>query len=71
MDSHIILATTRINSLTGLTAFSALPDAPVLPERPARIRTALAMVRRAVTRTPRPDRVAPEVAAATRMSACA
>lgn len=71
MDSHIILAKTRIDSLPGLTAFSALPDAPVLPERPARVRAALAAVRHALTRTPRPARVSPEAATAARMSACA
>jgi hypothetical protein len=31
MDTHIFFADKSIRSLHGLTAFSALPNAPVLP----------------------------------------
>jgi hypothetical protein len=31
MDMHVFFADQSIRSLDGLTAFSALPDAPVLP----------------------------------------
>ena len=31
MEMHVFFTDTAISSLDGLTAFSALPDAPVLP----------------------------------------
>ena len=36
MDFHHLLTQRSITSMSGLTAFSALPDAPVLAERPSR-----------------------------------
>jgi hypothetical protein len=36
MDSHVFLTHQAVRSLDGLTAFSALPDAPVLPYKPRR-----------------------------------
>jgi hypothetical protein len=36
MDSHVFLTHQAVRSLDGLTAFSALPDAPVLPVKQRR-----------------------------------
>ena len=36
MDPHVFLTDRFVRSLDGLTAFSALPDAPVLPVKPRR-----------------------------------
>jgi hypothetical protein len=36
MDVHHVLAHRSTTSMTGLTAFSALPDAPVLADHPTR-----------------------------------
>jgi hypothetical protein len=48
MEAHVFLTHQAVRSIDGLTAFSALPDAPVLPYKPrrrplrslARVRTA-------------------------------
>jgi hypothetical protein len=45
MDFHHVLAQHYGNSLGGVTAFSALPDAPVLGDEPSRVRTAIAALR--------------------------
>jgi hypothetical protein len=49
MDFHHVLAQHYGDSLRGLTAFSALPDAPVLGDEPSRLRTAIAAVRARAT----------------------
>jgi hypothetical protein len=36
VDTHVFLTNQSVRSLDGLTAFSALPDAPVLPYKPRR-----------------------------------
>ena len=36
MEAHVFLTHQAVRSLDGLTAFSALPDAPVLPHKPRR-----------------------------------
>jgi len=36
MEAHVFLTHQAVRSLDGLTAFSALPDAPVLPYKPRR-----------------------------------
>ena len=36
MESHVFLTHQAVRSLDGLTAFSALPDAPVLPVKAPR-----------------------------------
>jgi hypothetical protein len=51
MEAHQVLSQHYLASLTGLTAFSALPDAPVRPERHSRLRTVLTALRQ--------DRVGP------------
>jgi hypothetical protein len=40
MDTHVFLTNQAVRSLDGLTAFSALPNAPVLPYTPRRRRFA-------------------------------
>jgi hypothetical protein len=49
MEAHVLLTHQSVRSLDGLTAFSALPDAPVLPykERRRRSLRSLAPVRAA------------------------
>ena len=41
MEAHVFLTHQAVRSLDGLTAFSALPDAPVLPYKPRRRRSLL------------------------------
>ena len=36
MEMHVFFTDQAVRSLDGLTAFSALPDAPVLPVKPRR-----------------------------------
>ncbi len=56
MDFTHVLAQQYIRSLTditgsrGITAFSALPDAPVLAERTSRVRALIAVVRSGAVR---------------------
>ncbi len=51
MEAHVFLTHQAVRSLDGLTAFSALPDAPVLPYKERRRRpSVLNLVRQ---RTPR------------------
>lgn len=59
METHVFLTNQAVRSLDGLTAFSALPDAPVLPYKPRRrpVLAGLANVRVRRTRTAR--RLAP------------
>jgi hypothetical protein len=45
MEVHQILSQHYTASLTGVTAFSALPDAPVQPERHSRVRAFLGALR--------------------------
>jgi hypothetical protein len=47
MDTHVFLTNQAVRSLDGLTAFSALPNAPVLPYTPRRrpVSSALAGLR--------------------------
>lgn len=68
METHVFLTNQAVRSLDGLTAFSALPDAPVLPYKPRRrpVLTGLANVR--VRRTRPARRLAP---ATTGRNACA
>ena len=41
MEAHVFLTHQAVRSLDGLTAFSALPDAPVLPYKERRRRPSL------------------------------
>jgi hypothetical protein len=68
MDTHVFLTHQAVRSLDGLTAFSALPNAPVLPYTPRRRRVSsvLASVRIGRSRTNR--RLTP---ATTARNACA
>lgn len=52
MEAHVFLTHQAIRSRDGLTAFSALPDAPVLPYRPRRRRSLHLDVRRRRGRSP-------------------
>ena len=68
METHVFLTNQAVRSLDGLTAFSALPDAPVLPYKPRRrpVRAGLANLR--VRRNRSARRLAP---ATTARNACA
>ena len=72
MDTHVFLTNQAVRSLDGLTAFSALPNAPVLPYTPRRRRfaTGLAKLR---TRRSQPARTLTPVTTAgtTAGNACA
>jgi hypothetical protein len=64
MDTHVFLTHHAVRSLDGLTAFSALPNAPVLPVKERR--RPIQALRRAVDRRPtaRPvRRITPATAA--------
>ena len=53
MEAHVFLTHQAVRSLDGLTAFSALPDAPVLPYKPRRRRSLRNLARaRAAGRQP-------------------
>jgi hypothetical protein len=41
MEAHVFMTNQAVRSIDGLTAFSALPDAPVLPYKPRRRRLSL------------------------------
>ena len=41
MEAHVFLTQQAVRSIDGITAFSALPDAPVLPYKPRRRRSLL------------------------------
>lgn len=83
MDIHHVLTHLSIGSMTDLTAFSALPNAPVLEDRPSRLerlRAAWRARRAGSVQTPslhrpatapalRSSRVAPQPADACRMVA--
>lgn len=82
MEAHHVLARQYIASLHDATAFSALPGAPVLAERPPRFARLAAAARRvgraAPRRTPRARPVpafasdgASDSCSSSRMSACA
>ena len=68
METHVFLTNQAVRSLDGLTAFSALPDAPVLPYKPRRrpVRHGLANLR--VRRNRPARRLTP---ATTQRNACA
>ena len=50
MDTHVFLTHHAVRSLDGLTAFSALPNAPVLPVKERR--RPIQALRRAASRRP-------------------
>jgi hypothetical protein len=65
MEAHVFLTHQAVRSLDGLTAFSALPNAPVLPYKPRRRPIAAArraLGRQVATRPARP--LAPATTAA-------
>jgi hypothetical protein len=64
METHVFFTNQAVRSLDGLTAFSALPDAPVLPYKPRR--RPIQAARRALGRqvATRPARLAPATTAA-------
>ncbi len=56
MEAHVFLTHQAVRSLDGLTAFSALPDAPVLPYKERRRRPSLLHLVRHRTRREQPVR---------------
>ena len=68
MDTHVFLTHQAVRSLDGLTAFSALPNAPVLPYTPRRRRVPTGLAGW-LTRGRRPTRRL--TAATTARNACA
>jgi len=57
MEAHVFLTQQAVRSLEGLTAFSALPNAPVLPYKERRRRPSLLKLARGRTRRDRQVRV--------------
>ena len=64
MDANVHVANLAVGSMKGLTAFSALPDAPVLPYKERQRRLTLTRLARSRVRgAPRPaERFAPATA---------
>jgi len=56
MEAHVFLTHQAVRSLEGLTAFSALPDAPVLPYKERRRRPSLLHLLRHRTHSGQPVR---------------
>ena len=56
MEAHVFLTQQAVRSIEGLTAFSALPDAPVLPYKERRPRRSLLKLARQRTRREQPVR---------------
>jgi len=72
METYVVLAEMQIRSMRGLTAFSALPDAPVLEVCPSAWRRSVVRLRRMASRV-HAIRTRASVAtapAAARMSVC-
>ena len=67
MEAHVFLTHQAVRSLDGLTAFSALPDAPVLPYKERRRRLSLNLP----SRRQRGRRPVARLAAATTAGPCA
>jgi hypothetical protein len=68
METHVFLTNQAVRSLDGLTAFSALPDAPVLPYKPRRRSVLAGLGNWRVSRNRAARRLAP---ATTARNACA
>jgi hypothetical protein len=68
MDTHVFLTNQAVRSLDGLTAFSALPNAPVLPYTPRRRRVTAGLAGLRIRRSWPTRRLTP---ATTSSSACA
>jgi hypothetical protein len=68
MDTHVFLTHQAVRSLDGLTAFSALPNAPVLPYTPRRRRVSSALAGLRIRRSRPGRRLTP---ATTAGNACA
>jgi hypothetical protein len=72
MDTHVFLTNQAVRSLDGLTAFSALPNAPVLPYTPRRRRFATGLAALRTRRSQPARRLTPVTTAGTTAgNACA
>lgn len=69
MDFHHVLASRSIAAMTDLTAFSALPGAPVVPDIPSRRDRMVAAWRRRRTAVRAPQALRPALVTARRADA--
>ena len=69
METTLVLARFADSGRTDITAFSALPDAPVLAERTSRIRRSIDGLQARWTRTEAVS-ASPHTAGGARMTAC-